>query len=178
MSKNILDELLEINVPNQPTTNNATNNDVVLSKPRNPIVADPIVVRDNFPVSPQDDDMSFARRKMRNVIKVAEDAMSELAIIASDTQQPRAYEVLANLLKTTAEATKELIGTHKTRAEINRLNNVGGGLTNYDKENMDNNINTGNQVNIEKAVFVGTASDLLDHLDAKKKTIEANTNNG
>jgi len=113
---------------------------------------------------------------MRSVIKVAEEAMNELAVIASDTQQPRAYEVLANLLKTTAEATKELIGTHKTRAEINRLNNTSG-LTNYDKEQQNDNINTGNQVNIEKAVFVGTAVDLMDHLDAKKRAakLEANT---
>jgi len=173
MSKNILDELLEINVPATGNTIQQTANGkpVAIAIRKEP---DPIVVRDNFPISPQDDDMSFARRKMRNVIKVAEDAMSELAIIAADTGQPRAYEVLANLLKTTSEATKELIGTHKTRAEINRLNNAGGGLSNYDKENMDSNVNTGNQVNIEKAVFVGTASDLLDHLDAKKKAIEAN----
>jgi hypothetical protein len=170
--KNILDELLEISVPvtgntiQQKTTNGQPTAIAIRKEP------DPIVVKDSYPVSPQDDDMAFARRKMRNVIKVAEDAMTELAVIASDTQQPRAYEVLANLLKTTAEATKELIGTHKTRAEINRLNNTTG-LTNYDKQESDN-INTGNQVNIEKAVFVGTAADLMDHLDAKKRIIEAN----
>lgn len=171
MTKNILDELLELTEPSSANTESAapsrSNTAVVVRKE-----PDPIVVRDNYPVSPQDDDMAFARRKMRNVIAVAEDAMNELAVIASDTQQPRAYEVLANLLKTTAEATKELIGTHKTRAEINRLNNTTG-LTNFDKQESDN-INTGNQVNIEKAVFVGTAADLMDHLDAKRKALEAN----
>lgn len=168
MTKNILDELLELTEPSSANTENAAPTTAVVVRKE----PDPIVIRDDYPVSPQDDDMAFARRKMRNVIAVAEDAMNELAVIASDTQQPRAYEVLANLLKTTAEATKELIGTHKTRAEINRLNNTTG-LTNYDRQENDN-INTGNQVNIEKAVFVGTAADLMDHLDAKKKALEAN----
>ena len=173
-TKNILDELLEIDAPTPSEGNTST--EIVPVKPRVPAQPDPIVVKDSYPSSPQDDDLAYARRKMRSVIKVAEEAMNELAVIASDTQQPRAYEVLANLLKTTAEATKELIGTHKTRAEINRLNNTSG-LTNYDKEQQNDNINTGNQVNIEKAVFVGTAVDLMDHLDAKKRAakLEANT---
>lgn len=168
--KNLLDELLEID----PKTNaNGTNSAVAtVTTPKPPaVVKDNIVVPDETPSSPQDDDMAYARKKMRKIISVAEDASMELAQIASDTQQPRAYEVLANLLKTTSEATRDLLGTHKTKAEIARLNNAGQ-MSKFEKFESEHGINTGNQINVEKAVFVGTASDLLDAVEIqKKKTI-------
>ena len=173
-NNDILNELLGIaNTKTESTTipkANTTATEVAVIKQQE----DPIVVKDALPSTTQDDDAAFARRKMRNVIKVAEEAASELALIASDTQQPRAYEVLANLLKTTSEATKELLVVHKTQAEINRLNiSI---MTNFDRQKLledPSNVNTGNQVNIDKAVFVGTPNDLLEHLDAiKKKEIE------
>jgi len=162
MANNILDELLGIDIPSV----NTSNTEVTTQQPIKPeAVPDPIVVKDNYPTTTQDDDLAFARRKMRNMIKTGEDAVGELAEIAASTQQPRAYEVLANLIKTTAEATKELIATHKTKAEINRLNN--SNMTNFDRDS-ERSINTGNQINVEKAVFVGTASELLDQIDKKK----------
>lgn len=169
--KNLLDELLEID----PKTvgNNANSTAVVATAPKVPAtVKDSIVVPDETPVSPQDDDMAFARIKMRKMISIAEDATTELAQIAADTQQPRAYEVLANLLKTTSEATRDLLGTHKTKAEIARLNNTGQ-MSKFEKFDAEHGgINTGNQINVEKAVFVGTAADLLDAVEQqKKKTI-------
>jgi hypothetical protein len=158
--KNILDELLGID----PQTLTANNTEVTI-KPKPDVVPDPIVVKDNYPTTTQDDDLAYARRKMRNMIKAAEDAVTELSEIAASTQQPRAYEVLANLIKTTADATKELVATHKTKAEINRLNN--STQTNFDKQ-FDHPVNTGNQINVEKAVFVGTAAELLDQIDKKR----------
>jgi hypothetical protein len=171
--KNLLDELLEID-PKTSSGNN-TNGTAIVSAvtPKVPVVVkDSIVVPDDAPVSPQDDDMAFARIKMRKMIAIAEDATSELAQIAADTQQPRAYEVLANLLKTTSEATRDLLGTHKTKAEIARLNNAGQ-MSKFEKFDSEHGgINTGNQINVEKAVFVGTAADLLDAVEQqKKKTI-------
>jgi hypothetical protein len=178
MGNNILDDLLGIDpLPGITKSTPSSNTEVAGAPPVK--VPDPIVVSDSYPTTTQDDDLAFARRKMRNMIKAAEDAVAELSEIAASTQQPRAYEVLANLIKTTSEATKELVATHKTKAEINRLNNAN--MSNFDKQQaQQGNLNTGNQINVEKAVFVGTAADLMDHLDAKRKTanLEANTTNG
>lgn len=178
MGNNILDDLLGIDPLPEKKQNTQTSTEVAVTAPVK--VPDPIVVPDSYPTTTQDDDLAFARIKMRNMIKAAEDAVSELSEIAASTQQPRAYEVLANLIKTTAEATKELVATHKTKAEINRLNNAN--MTNFDRQNQNGpgSLNTGNQINVEKAVFVGTAADLMDHLDAKKRAVqvEANTTSG
>lgn len=174
MGNNILDDLLGIDPLPEQHTKKTQNTEVAVTTPAK--VPDPIVVPDSHPTTTQDDDLAFARIKMRNMIKAAEDAVSELSEIAASTQQPRAYEVLANLIKTTAEATKELVATHKTKAEINRLNNAN--MTNFDRQNQmgPGGLNTGNQINVEKAVFVGTAADLMDHLDSKRKTLEAEAN--
>jgi len=110
MTQNLLDELLEIDSSAvTATTNNSSSEVAVYAARSDIIVPDPIEVPDATPRSPQEDDIAFARRKMRIIIKAAESAFNELAIVANETQQPRAYEVLATLLKTATDATKELI---------------------------------------------------------------------
>lgn len=163
--KNLLDELLEIDTV---AATAPTNTDLqVFATRTDVIVPDPIEVPDATPRSPQEDDIAFARRKMRIIIKAAESAFNELAIVANETQQPRAYEVLATLLKTATDATKELVGTHKTRAEIKRLE-MGSGLNTAFDNQGNTNFTQVNQ-NIEQAVFVGTASEMLDRIDKQRQ---------
>lgn len=172
MSKNnLLDELLEIAAPLQTgaiTCDDGDNSNNLPATRGGSSTAiqgqEEIVVHDPVPVSPQDDDIAFARKKMRNIIKAAEDAFNELANIANETQQPRAYEVLATLLKTTTDATKELVATHKTKAEIKRLEQGGVINTAFDKGN-NQSLTQVNQT-IEKAVFVGTATEMMDRLSS------------
>jgi hypothetical protein len=177
---NLLDEILEITgKQQQQDTTDALINGVSSSQPKNDLTVVPLIdeikVPDPTPYSPQDDDIAFARKKMRNIIRAAEDAFNELANIANETQQPRAYEVLATLLKTATDATKELITTHKTKAEIKKLES-GGSLLNtaYDKSSPTS-LTQVNQT-IEKAVFVGTATEMMDKL-AEIESIDT-TDNG
>lgn len=187
-ANNLLDELLEIAAPVQSSSSSSS---VATEQPSLPVPVpasarstaiqgmDEIVVPDSTPLSPQDDDIAFARKKMRNIIKAAEDAFNDLANIASETQQPRAYEVLATLLKTTTDATKELIATHKTKAEIKRIEQ-GGSLINtaYDKNGGSEPMAL-TQVNqtIEKAVFVGTAPELIEKLSSIQNNTNEENNN-
>lgn len=184
MSNNLLDELLEIAAPLQspstPTTNNEENLPVVRGATSTAIAGmDEILVPDSAPLSPQDDDIAFARKKMRNIIKAAEDAFNDLANIASETQQPRAYEVLATLLKTTTDATKELIATHKTKAEIKRIEQGGSSINTVFDKNGSSEPMALTQVNqtIQKAVFVGTAPELMEKLSSIQNNIEEDKGN-
>ncbi len=179
-SRNLLDELLEIDPTAIPTIQANTGNIVVVPASTLPVVrkketraVEAILVPDAHPLTTQDDDMAFARKKMRNIIKVAEDAYTDLAVIANETEQPRAYEVLANLLKTASEVTKELVGTHKIKEEINRLKNAPRGMsTAFDNDGAPSGNNNLTQINqtIEQAVFVGSATDMLDRIDRKRSS--------
>lgn len=181
-ANNLLDELLEIAAPLQSSTTASENTSNLPTIPTNSRTStaiqgqEEIVVHDPTPISTQDDDIAFARKKMRNIIKAAEDAFNELANIANETQQPRAYEVLATLLKTTTDATKELVATHKTKAEIKRLEQGGAINTAFDKTNNPS-LTQVNQT-IEKAVFVGTATEMMDRLSSISKTEDSSTENG
>lgn len=168
--RNYLDEILDIDATAIPLLDTNTGNVmVVTAAPGVPVVRkdkpakDVIIIADKVPESTQDDDMAFARKRMRNIINAAEDAYEQLAELAVETQSPRAYEVLANLLKTTSEAAKDLIGTHKTKAEIHRIQN--NNMTNYDRQHTEN-VNQGTQVHVDQVVFSGTAVELLDELAA------------
>lgn len=164
---NLLDELLEIAAPLQKVEEENTTTSLVTTEKKmfSDVIAQPndILVPDLTPLSPQDDDIAYARKKMRNIITAAEDAYNELANIANETQQPRAYEVLATLLKTATDATNQLIATHKTRAEIKKLEQGGVLSTVYDKAGSPTSLTQVNQT-IEKAVFVGTATEMMEKL--------------
>jgi len=56
-----------------------------------------------------DEDFTFARANIREVIENGTDAISKLTIIAQQSQNPRAYEVLAKLMDTVANASRELL---------------------------------------------------------------------
>lgn len=180
---NLLDEILEISSSAPPSdieiSNTATDLVPVETSlnPNRNIVGklDDIRVPDPVPYSPQDDDIAYARKKMRNIITAAEEAFNELATIANETQQPRAYEVLATLLKTATDATKELVTTHKTKAEIKKLESGGILNTAYDKSGPTS-LTQVNQT-IEKAVFVGTATEMMDKLaEIETKNTDGNSN--
>ena len=67
-----------------------------------------------------DKDLDFARDNMIELIAMGSEATSELLAIAKQSQHPRAFEVVANLLKTTSELNNDLIGLHKKRQDLNK----------------------------------------------------------
>ena len=101
-------------------------------------------------------DYNTSRSTLKGLIEVGNKAVVDLADLAEAGQYPRAYEVLATLIKTVGETTNSLYDIHKKTKELK-------GITG-EKKILD----TGEGINIEKAVFVGTTSELLDNLKNKK----------
>jgi len=95
-------------------------------------------------------DADSARSEIYNIINHGNAAITELSMIARDTQHPRAYEVIATLLKTQAENVDKLLKIQKDKSDL---------LSKTKDTNENGNTNT--NINVDKAVFVGTTADLL-----------------
>lgn len=102
-------------------------------------------------------DSLFVQTQIREMVKHGVDAVDELRQIATDTQEPRAFEVLAKLIKDTSDAAKSIIDIQKTKKEIEVLETK--------KNTID--IPTSGQTNI----FVGTMSDILKQIKEEKQNV-------
>ena len=79
---------------------------------------------------------------LQDLISQGMDAMEEMLHIAKEGQHPRAFEVYGTLLKNVVDANKELLNVQKQMREMENAGKKAG------------------PTNIDKAVFVGTPSEL------------------
>ena len=89
-----------------------------------------------------DNDIKYVRDMMYDTIKNTSDAVEEMLGIAKSSQHPRAFEVVATLLNTQREASKDLLDLHKKKKELKHEDKDG-------PETINNNL------------FVGSTADLL-----------------
>lgn len=101
-------------------------------------------------------DYEYARQNIYGVIETGANALDQLAQVAAQTQHPRAFEVLANLVKTMVEANKDLLNLRKTKIEIEKASG----------ENMNDNSMGGNKV--QNNLFVGSTAELQKFLKDMK----------
>ena len=104
-----------------------------------------------IPKTGKDDDIdyNYARENYYNLIERNQDAIEEMLEIAKQSEHPRAFEVVGQLIKSGLDANKELMGLHKTKKELSI--EKGGPTT-----------------NVNNAVFVGSTADLQKLLKAKR----------
>ena len=95
-------------------------------------------------------DYNLSRRTFRDLINKGNDAMESLTDLAKESESPRAYEVLATMMRTVADTTKDLYDLQKKTKE----------LSGQKKDDPT--------VNVDKAIFVGTTADLLKQIKEKK----------
>lgn len=63
-------------------------------------------------------DIEFARENTIGLIAQSQEAIDELLLIAKQSQHPRAFEVVANLLKTSADLNSDLLNIHKKKQDL------------------------------------------------------------
>ena len=95
-------------------------------------------------------DFQYARENIYNIIERGSDAMEGLLDVARETEHPRAYEVVGQLVDKLTNANKELMGLHKT------------------KKSMSDEVVRSPQ-NVTNALFVGSTADLQKMLKQKSK---------
>ncbi len=101
-----------------------------------------------------DNDYEESRQTIKELVKKGNDAIDHLLAIATDTEHPRAFEVVATLIKNTAEANEKLMTMQKAVRDMKNLKQKDGG------------------VNVDKAIFVGSTAELNKLLKGKKDDSE------
>jgi hypothetical protein len=96
------------------------------------------------------EDYNESRNLLKRLILRSEEALDSLMTLAQDSEHPRAFEVLAGLLKTTGDLADQLITLQKKRHELDHLNNP-------EKKQQKNNTNN-------TAIFVGSTAELQKFL--------------
>jgi len=102
-------------------------------------------------VDPVNADAEFARDNIRELVTQGNQAVNELMLIARDGQHPRAFEVLSGLMKNLADMNKDLLEIQKRKKDL------------APKAEAQNNLN------IDKAVFVGSTAQLVKMLKNQKQ---------
>lgn len=98
-----------------------------------------------------DTDMQYTRENLYQLIETAMGGLEELVPVAQNSQNARAYEVLFNAIKTTAELNEKL-ADHSVKKEET-----------IKEENKDKNEVT------NQNLFVGTADQMQELLQLMKK---------
>ena len=97
-------------------------------------------------INPVESDTEFARKNIRNLIEKGSFAIDDLLQVAKHSESPRAYEVAANMIKNLSDLNKDLLEVQKRKKDL------------APKAESQNNLN------IDKAVFVGSTAELLKKL--------------
>jgi hypothetical protein len=66
------------------------------------------------------DDSEFARKNIREMISVGNRALENAYEVATQSESPRAYEVLSNMLKTMADINGQLLDMHEKQRRITK----------------------------------------------------------
>jgi hypothetical protein len=114
-------------------------------------VINPVVVVENKDVV--ETDTEFARKNIRNLIDKGNVAVDNLLQVSKESEHPRAYEVVAGLMKTMADLNKDLLELQKRKKDL--------------QPQLDVSPNHGN-ITVEKAVFVGSTAELLKQIRENK----------
>ena len=93
-------------------------------------------------------DYGYARENYYNLIERNQDAVEEMLEIAKQSEHPRAFEVVGQLIKSGLDANKELMALHKTKKELS--------------------MEKGPSQVTNQAVFVGSTADLQKLLKVKR----------
>lgn len=102
-----------------------------------------------------DSDADLARDNLRGLIETANDALKEMLNIAVNSESPRSFEVVANLINTAADLNSRLLDTHGIQQKINGSKDLPMNAT-------QNNTTTNN------VIFNGTPAELSALLKANK----------
>ena len=96
-----------------------------------------------------EDDAEFARQNLRELIEKGNDAAEHIIAVAKQSDHPRAFEVVAGMLKNLSDMNKDLLEIQKR------------------KQDLQPKV-TQNNINVDKAVFVGSTAELLKQLKGNK----------
>jgi Terminase DNA packaging enzyme len=110
-----------------------------------------------------DDDAELARTTLHDMIGKNNIAINQLLDISRESMSPRAYEVLAGLIRHNADISEKLLKIHNDKTIVaNNTINLARNKNAFLGVNTASTGNTTNIVNVDKAVFCGSTAELLE----------------
>lgn len=100
-------------------------------------------------VEKMETDYNYARENLYNLVERGQDAIDGILDLCKETEQPRAYEVAGQLIKTVGETAEKLLDVQKKLKEL---------------EKEDGNVRTQHN-----HLYVGSTSELQKFLKKNKK---------
>ena len=112
-----------------------------------------IVKADEANVNPEmENDFKYARENLYNIIERGTDALNGIVDLAQQSQHPRSFEVVADLVRTLSTANKDLLDLQKKMKDLQP----------EEKKNQK----------VTNNLFVGTTKDLTDLLEGGARKIK------
>jgi hypothetical protein len=93
-------------------------------------------------------DADYARSNLYGLIEKGNEIIENISDIAKESMSPRAFEVLGQLIKTQSDNLDKLLKLQKDKKELFKTEELA----------------THQNINVEKAVFVGSTAELLKKL--------------
>ena len=92
-----------------------------------------------------DTDFKYARENLYNIIEKGSDALNTLVDVANQSQHPRAFEVVSQLVKTLSDTNKDLLELQKKIKVINKDITEG-------PKTVNNSLYVGNTADLQKFI--------------------------
>jgi hypothetical protein len=109
-----------------------------------PLDQQPVAVVSNYGDTQVTDDFEYARGNLIAAIEKGQEALTSIVDVAGMSQHPRAFEVVATLLKTVADANKDLLELQKRKKD---LTGIGPAPT-----TVNNNLFVGSTAELQKLI--------------------------
>ena len=131
--------------------------DLTPEEPKNEIVTvKAIEITGGAEYTPTDADRDYreVRTNLKCIIEKSQEAIEGIIELAQDSQQPRAYEVVAQLIQSSLEANNTLMDLHRRMKEIK-------------KQERSNSTSITNN-----SIYVGSTSDLQKLIKEQRKAVD------
>lgn len=146
MKKNLLQNLM-VNAP------------VALVEKQTTTIASATVPDDSHIAIEAEEDHQLTRKKIKDLLETSDEAIDRLLQLAVNSEHPRCFEVLSQMLKHTSEMAMDLSALQERRKKL--------------REKKDSSINDGTPGSVtNNTIFVGSTKDLQKFLANENKVIE------
>lgn len=97
----------------------------------------------------QSNDFQYVRENLYDVLEKSKEALDDILRLAQQSQHPRAYEVLNQMLRTVADVSSSLTDLHvkATKIEVDRERS---GIGSVNNKTINNNVFVGTTADIQK----------------------------
>ena len=124
-------EKIKVSEPTEPYTNlEVINPKEVLNEKENTIA----------------NDFNTSRANLHNLLIKGEEALKHSLEIAKQSEHPRAFEVVGNMIKQLADVNQQLLDLHKQQADVGRIQNT------KEAKTVNNNVFIGSTNELNKII--------------------------